>query len=332
MTPLIGRRVLDLSRYAPGPYCSLICASLGAEVIKVESPGNGDPLRALDPDAFRRLNAGKKSLVLDLKSPAGLEKALQLVRNADVLIESFRPGAMERLGLGYEPVRSLHPSIVYVSISGYGQTGPYAARAGHDVNYMASAGALDGVTAPLALQVADFAAGGLYAALGVVAALMENVGRHLDLSMQEGLLAMSMLSDGRAAEALSGRYPNYAIYETKDGRRLSVGALEPKFWSRFVGALGRDDLAGKMDDPDTRAELVRAVGTRTGEELEALFHDVDACVELSSAPGKAFQHEQAVYRGLSDRSFRLPFGLGTPKLAPAPTLGQHTDEILGSLS
>jgi len=186
VTPLEGTRILDLCRYAPGPYATLICVALGAEVIKVEAPPNGDPLRELDPVAFERVNAGKKSVLLDLKSDEGRTRFWTLVRSATVLVESFRPGVMERLGIGFEHVNHEVPAMIYVSISGYGRSGSRHDRAGHDVNYMAQAGALHGVPLPLPLQVADFAGGGLYAVISILAARMEGRGRHIDLSMQRG--------------------------------------------------------------------------------------------------------------------------------------------------
>ena len=251
MKPLAGTRIVDLSRYAPGPYGSLVCAALGAEVIKVEAPVGGDPLRQMDAQAFERLNQGKKSVVLDLKTEDGAAELRRLLAAARVVIESFRPGVMTRLGLDYASLRSAAPEIIYVSISGYGQSGPSAVRAGHDVNYMASAGALDGVGRPLPVQVADFAAGGLYAVVAILAALMEGLqgqketkgmGRFIDLSMHEGVMSLSRLADGDARDALSGRYPNYTVYTTKDGGALSVGALEPKFWEAFCDVVKRPRL------------------------------------------------------------------------------------------
>lgn len=322
MRALAGRRILDLSRYAPGPYCSLVCAALGAEVIKVEAPPDGDPLRPMDRAAFERLNAGKKSVLLDLKSREGVSFFRKLVRRADVLIESFRPGVMERLGLGYEAVKREAPSIVYVSISGYGQAGPERERAGHDVNYMARAGALHDIGKPLPLQVADFAGGGLYAVVAILAALMEGEGSYIDLSMREGVRNLMMLGDGDAAEALSGRYANYSVYRTQDGRELSVGALEPKFWKAFCDVIERPELAGRCDDPAIRTEVARILSTRTAAEWLSRFERKDVCVELVREPAEALD---------PSRVYELPFGRTPAKLERAPSLGEHNEEILRTL-
>jgi len=332
--PLEGTRILDFGRYAPGPYASLVCASLGAEVIKLEAPPDGDPLRGLDPVAFDRLNAGKKSVVLDLKSPNGVARCRDLVETSDVLIESFRPGVMARLGLGFEAVQELAPRIVYVSISGYGQSGPYRSRAGHDVNYVASTGGLSGVGKPLPMQVADFASGGLFGVVGILAALMEGRGRYLDLSMQEGLLSLSMLAAGASADALSGRYPGYAVYATRDGGTLAVGALEPKFWKSFCDAVDRPDLIARHLDPSARDAVVALVLSRTQSEWETLIASAslgDVCVEIVRDPERALEHPQAVHRGHDTWSFRLPFAIPGDEPLAAPTLGEHSEEILGAL-
>jgi len=328
MTPLTGTRVVDFSRYAPGPYASLVCAALGADVIKVEAP-DGDPMRHVDARGFVRLNRGKKSVVIDLKSNDGVADARRLLATADVVVESFRPGVMARLGLGYESVRAEAPSIVYVSISGYGQSGPWAKRAGHDVNYMASAGALGEAAAAFPMQVADFAAGGLHAVIAILAALMEGTGRYIDLSMHEGVLSLSPLFDGVAGTALSGRYPNYTVYPTKDGGAISVGALEPKFWRAFCEALERPQWVAKRDDPELRREVAALIATRTRDDWDTMFAEIDACVEVVRASSEAFSHPQAIHRGRTADEFQLPFGLGASELGDAPILGEHTEEILG---
>lgn len=331
MEPLRGVRILDLSWYAPGPFCSLVCASLGAEVVKVEPP-SGDPLRGLDSGAFARLNAGKKSLRLDLKRERGRAALFALVRSADALIEGFRPGVAARLGLGYDAVRAVTRDILYLSITGYGQSGPYRERAGHDVNYMALAGGLQGASAPLSLQVADFAAGGLYAVVGLVAGLLDRArtggGAYLDLSMFHGLLAMSRLAEGAAADRLSGRYANYTVYETRDGGGLSVGALEPKFWERFCRVVDREDLVGRVGEPEARAEVARIVAERDLGDWAERFRDVDACVEPIRTPGEAFLHPQAVHRGAAVAAAPWPFGCEPSRLGSPPALGEHTDALL----
>ncbi len=338
MKPLAGTRIVDLSRYAPGPYGSLVCAALGAEVIKVEAPVGGDPLRQVDAQAFERLNQGKKSVVVDLKSEDGAAELRRLLGTARVVIESFRPGVMARLGLDYASVRTAAPEIIYVSISGYGQSGPSAARAGHDVNYMASAGALDGVGRPLPVQVADFAAGGLFAVIAILAALMEGqegTSRFIDLSMHEGVLSLSRLSDGDGvgvlSDTLSGRYPNYTVYTTKDGGALSVGALEPKFWKAFCDVVERPDWVTRTGDAELRAQVAELIRTRTRDAWEELFREADACVEVVRTAREAFAHPQTTHRGQTLSDFQLPFGLTSTALGKAPELGEHTEEILGAL-
>ncbi len=335
MKPLAGTRIVDLSRYAPGPYGSLVCAALGAEVIKVEAPGDGDPLRQMDAQAFARLNQGKKSVVLDLKTEDGAAELRRLLATARVVMESFRPGVMARLGLDYASLRTSAPEIIYVSISGYGQSGPSAMRAGHDVNYMASAGALDGVVRPLPIQFADFAAGGLYAVVAILAALMDGTGRYIDLSMHEGVLSLSRLSagdgEGVLSDTLSGRYPNYAVYATKDGGALSVGALEPKFWEAFCAVVERPDWVALGGDPGLRPDVAELIQTRTRDVWEELFREADACVEVVRTAKEAFAHPRTTHRGQTLDDFQLPFGLPRTVLGKAPALGEHTAEILGAL-
>jgi len=328
MKPLTGKTIVDFSRYAPGPYASLVCAALGASVIKIEAPGGGDPLRDLDPAAFDRLNAGKKSVVVDLKTGAGRNDVLRLIDTADVLIESFRPGVMDRLGLGYDALASRARSLAYVSISGYGQTGPHSKRSGHDVNYMALAGALDRVETPLAFQFADFAAGGLFAVVAILSTLQEGRSRYIDLSMHDGLLALGMLTGGTAALALSGRFANYHLYKTKDGRSLSVGALEPVFWDAFCRGIGRPDFATRADDPRLCAEVAEVIACRTAAEWEERLKGFDACVELVLTGEEAVAHPQAGHRNREGALFRLPYGLESVELERAPNLGEHNGEIL----
>jgi crotonobetainyl-CoA:carnitine CoA-transferase CaiB-like acyl-CoA transferase len=336
--PLRGLRVLDLSRYAPGPFCTLILAALGAEVVKVEPAPSGDPLRSLDPDAFERLNAGKKSIVLDLKSEAGNRALRRLARTADVLIEGFRPGVMSRLGLDYESLKEDAPRIVYLSLTGYGGDGPYRDHAGHDVNYMAAAGALEGVSRPPAVQVADFAGGGLFAAVAVLSSIMgrgdSGPGCHLDLSMHHGALSMMMLAAGEARARLSGSFPNYALYRTRDGRGLSVGALEAKFWAAFCSGIGRPDLEGRMLDREAVAEVSRVIEERDLAFWAERFAGIDACVEPVWSPETARSHPQAAHRGVGP-GFSLPFFDGAPgsiDLGRAPRLGEHTGEVLEALT
>ena len=276
MNLLEGVRVLDLSGLIPGPYASLLLADLGAEVIKVESR-LGDLMRQVPPLVggqgayYLSLNRGKQSLGLDLKKPAGRALFLDLVVRSDVVIESFRPGRIERMGIGYTAARAVNPAIVYCSISGYGQNGPDADRAGHDITYLARSGVLGLNRHPGAPPVlppvlmADFAAG-TNAALAVCAALFRRsrsgLGCHLDISMLEGMTAwmgfhwQAHLAGATAAPGalpLAGRYPFYNVYATADGGFIALGALEALFWSDFCRAVGRPDLAG-MQFADRQGE------------------------------------------------------------------------------
>lgn len=331
MTPLAGKRVVDFSRYAPGPYASLLCSALGAEVIKIESPPDGDPLRGLDPRAFEKLNAGKKSIVVDLKSKRDAAIVRELVASADILIESFRPGVMARLDLSYERCAATAPELIYVSISGYGQSGPYAQRAGHDLGYMAVAGALGASDSPLPIQFADFAAGGLFAVIGILAAVHEGRGRHIDLSMHDGLLSLALLADGAVGDVLSGRLPCYRLYRTRDDRKLSVGALEPKFWSAFCECIGRPSLESRASDPAASEEVAAVIATRTAADWETRFESVDACVEVVRTHDEAVAHPQATHRAAMGTRPRLPFGSPASELGPAPALDEHGDEIRRTL-
>ncbi|HSF15850.1 MAG TPA: CaiB/BaiF CoA-transferase family protein [Vicinamibacteria bacterium] len=326
MSPLDGIRIIDLSRYAPGPFCTLLCAALGAEIVKVE-PLEGDPLRQIDSEAFARLNRGKKSVALDLKDRVGRARFLKLVRTADVLVEGFRPGTMTRLGFDYASLERIAPGLIYIAISGYGQSGGYRERAGHDINYMAAAGALHGARAPLPIQVADFAAGGLFAALGVLSSLMERqrtgTGRYLDVSMYHGLRSLMMLAEGSIGEKLSGRNPNYALYSTRDGETLSVGALEPKFWERFCEGIDRRDLIDRHDDETARVEVAREVRMRDARDWREIFNGLDACVEMVRSPKDA----SATTTSQQDESSSFPERADLEALAPAPELGQHSREF-----
>jgi alpha-methylacyl-CoA racemase len=250
---LAGVRILDLTRLLPGPFCTLYLAQLGADVVKIEHPDGGDYARRLSPDLFDLVNRGKRSVALDLQQADAVAAFHRLVETADVVVESFRPGVMERLGCGYEVLRRLNPRLVYVAITGYGQTGPYRDAPGHDMNYCAYAGVLDqlggrhGAPVLPSLQIADVAGGSLTAAIGLLAALhgarTSGVGCFVDASMLDGTLALQQvaLSDlrgeppaARALDPLAGALPNYRLYRCRDGRHLAVAALEPKFFRRML--------------------------------------------------------------------------------------------------
>ena len=245
---LAGIRVLDLSRLLPGPFASLYLAQLGAEVIKIEEPGIGDYARE-SREMFSLANRGKKSVTLDLRQAADVAKFKELVTTADVVLESFRPGVMDRLGCGYETLKALNPKLVYAALTGYGQTGPYRDWAGHDINYLSIAGVLDqvgtagGPPALANVQIADLAGGGLTCVIGILAAVLgakaSGVGTFVDVSMTDGSAALQVVAlaslrehgrtFGRGGDILSGALPNYGVYKCRDGKYLAVGALEPKF-------------------------------------------------------------------------------------------------------
>ncbi len=272
---LEGVTVLDLSRLLPGGYCSLLLADAGADVIKVEDTGMGDYVRWAPPfygsdeqqglgtrsGLYLALNRGKRSIRLDLKTDEGRDALLRLVRDADVLLESFRPGVLDRLGVGYETLKAENPKIIYCAITGYGLTGPNVTRAGHDTNYLALGGLLgltgatDGPPVSAAGQIADIGGGGLMATFGILAALWERErsgeGQLVDVSMTDGaqswlaMVAGAYFADGkvpvRGQEMLNGGVACYLPYECADGW-ISCGALEPKFWQAFCAGTGREDL------------------------------------------------------------------------------------------
>ncbi len=305
-------RVLDLSRLLPGPFCSLVLSDLGAQVDKLEDPGAGDYLRVFPPQVaalgasgkFAALNRDKRSLCLDLKRPEGRAALLRLLPRYDVLLETFRPGVLDRLGLDGATLWAAHPRLVVCAISGYGADGPYRERAGHDLNYIGLAGLLafagpgDRPPPVPPVQLADLAGGALTAAVGVLAALFDaqrsGRGRRVDVSMCEGSLGLILppLGDLAAAgrlhprgeEILTGGVAAYGVYRTKDDRFVTVGALEPKFWLAFCAALGRTAEPAELFAPrevqaKLRAELQAILATKTRDEWAAVFAEVDACCE-----------------------------------------------------
>ena len=303
--PLEGIRVLDCSTLLPGPYCTMMLRAMGAEVIKVEPPGNGDFLRKMLPECFAFLNRGKRSIVLNLKSSEGREVIARLAKTADVIIEGFRPGVAERLGINFEVLRSVNPNIIYVSISGYGQTGPYAGHPGHDVDYQAISG-LVSVTgdpeqscgAPAGFQASDIA-GGIFALISILAALLarkikpsnNDEGTYLDVSMTDGLITWMLpriieyFAQGAPSRSdFMARGP-YGIFTAKDGRHLALGVVEEHFWERLCQAMGFADL---LEDPELQTwkgrnrnhrrivpRLREVLLTRDRDEWLNLFREAD---------------------------------------------------------
>ena len=362
--PLAQVRVLDLSRLLPGPYCSRILADFGAEVIKVERPGGGDWLRYAPPlvngenALFRTLNRGKKSLTLNLKTGAGQAIFLRLVETADALLESFRPGVMERLGLGYETLAQANPRLVYCSLSGYGSEGPHRQRAGHDLNYIGLAGLLDLTgprEGPLAIPgalVADLA-GALWAAIGILLALLarERTGRgqRVNGSLLGAALACMPVAVARhlgsqpmerGGSDLTGGLICYHVYETRDGGYITLAALEPEFWAAFCRAAGYEHLLAQQFAPaipgePAYEELCACFRARTRQEWAETLAGLDTCCEpvytlgeaLASAPVRALKM-------VTGEGLLPPVRLSDqtpPPPSPSPALGQHTTALLAKL-
>jgi len=369
---LDGVRVLDLTRLLPGPYATQLLADAGADVVKIEDTGAGDYARHMPPTTeegigavFDAVNRGKRSVAVDLKSEAGQEAFYELVETADVVIESFRPDVTERLGVNYETLTDHRPDLVYCSLTGYGQNGPYADRAGHDLNYVGLAGLLemtrkdDSETPRMpGYQVADMA-GGLLAAFSVCSALLSRElgntgGEYLDVALTDAVVSFSqaLAPEVLAGESprpgetpLTGQYPWYDVYETADGRYVTLGALEPRFWTAFCEAVDRPNLASKhmTGDPAEREalreELEELFAGRTREEWVEAMDGVDAAVEGVYAPEETFDHPQIAARGYVERPDD-----GTPRVglplrgsetaasgAPPPGHGEHTDEVLAAV-
>jgi alpha-methylacyl-CoA racemase len=365
--PLAGIRVLDLSRLLPGPFLTMILGDLGADVVKVEDPRLGDYMRVMPPvrgglgGRFLAVNRGKRSLALDLKAEAGREAFLRLCERADVVVESFRPGVLDKLGVGWAALEARNPRLILCSISGYGQDGPFRDRAGHDLNYIGLAGvlAMTGLRgeAPQmpGVQVADLAGGGLWSATAILAALVgrgaTGRGRHLDVSMTEGALALLAAEIGnlecgvsptRGQEALNGGLACYRVYATADGLYLSVGALEPKFWLAFNEAIGRrGDVGELVGGPDVQervaAEIAAILASRTRAEWLARLEGKDVCCEPVLELDQLASHPQHAARQVffeithpelgPVRQVRTPLGAPEAPRLP-PRLGEHSTEVL----
>lgn len=367
--PLAGLKVLDLTRLLPGPVCTLHLADLGADVIKLEDGGAGDYARTMglgaapgeDSFFFRVVNRNKRGMRLDLKQPAGVEVFLRLARDADVIVESFRPGVVDKLGVGYDAVKAVNPRIVYCAITGYGQDGPWRDRAGHDLNYIATAGVLDqigeagGPPAIPNLQIGDLLGGALTAVMGILAAVIgakaTGAGRYVDVAMTDATFAhaytglLSVLARGRTQprgmDDLNGGVPGYGIYRTQDDRWMAVGALETKFWRVFCNAIERPDLepfglARGAEGERTRAELEALFASRPLAHWNALFERFDCGVTPVLTFEEAMMHPQLAARGMLPdvdglRQFAPPLkmsGLDFGVRSPAPKVGADGTAIL----
>jgi crotonobetainyl-CoA:carnitine CoA-transferase CaiB-like acyl-CoA transferase len=365
-------KVLDLSRLLPGPLCSLILADLGAEIIKVEPPGVGDysrwipPMHNVEGVGFLSLNRNKKSLSLDLKHPRGKQLFLELVDSTDVLIEGFRPGTMTAMGLDYRTLSAAHPRLVYCSLTGFGQEGPLAMKAGHDLNYLALSGLLGLFSKPgetpliPPIQLADIGGGSLPAVIAILAALFrrEKTGRgeQIDIAMLDGLMLWSSLLTGaffalgreprRDEGFLGGATASYNIYKTADGRYLSVGAIEPKFWKVFIHIIDRPDLEEKQfsDGAEGKiaiAEVQHIISSHTLSHWQEKFSGSDACVAPVLTLEEALRQQHLTVRKLllefdhptegTIRQIGSIFNFSqaaTMPDSPPPRLGEHTGEIL----
>ena len=375
--PLEDVRILDLTRLLPGGFCTLLLADLGADVIKVEDTGQGDYVRWAPPyygseeqtplgtrsAIYLSLNRNKRSIRLDLKQDGGRQALIKLAEGADVLVESFRPGVLDKLGVGYEVLRQANPALVYCPITGYGQDGPNRDRAGHDMNYLGLNGVL-GLTGEAGrpptqsgAQIADLGGGALMAAVGILAALQEarrsGEGQMVDISMTDGSLAWLAMEAGRyfgsgevpkrGEVMLSGGIICYRPYEAADGW-VTCGALEPKFWGRFCKAVGREDLiehqfANPGSDPHREVEQI--FKGRTRDEWRAFNDEHDAMIEpildldealeseLAREREMVISYEQPQLGEITQLGFPIKLS-GTPASIerPAPALGEHTEELL----
>ncbi len=369
---LKGVRVLDLSRLLPGPYASLMLADMGAEVIKVEDTGQGDYMRWFPPRVknesayYLALNRNKKSIALNLKSVEGKDIFLTLVKSSNAILEGFRPGVAKRLGIGYEDLKKANPKIIFCSLTGYGQEGPYSDMAGHDINYMALSGIL-GLTGPSgqnpvipAVQTADVA-GGLFAALGIVGALHRQLrtgeGCYLDVAMLDGLVSLFNMHFGRyfatgreeqkGEMMLSGGIVCYNTYATSDDRYIALGALEEKFWVAFCKGVGREDLIDVQMSPaiaenPAYREMASVFKGRTLDEWISFAGKVDCCLTPILNMEEVLKNEQLVTRNTFktiEHSTEGSIGqIASPikttcdsikrGMSPPPRHGEHTWEIL----
>lgn len=365
MRPLQGTRVLDLSRLLPGPFATLVLADLGATVDKIEDTGGGDYLRHMPPHvagesvAFQLLNRGKRSAVLDLKKPEARAAFKRLVGTYDVLFDQFRPGVLARLGLGHDELLAANPRLVICALTGYGQTGELAHRAGHDLNYLARSGIL-GAHGPAGgppqvpgFQLADIS-GGMWCVIGILAALAERdrtgKGRVIDVAMTDGVLGFAMMAIGgalagqevkRGDEALTGGIGPYNTYLSKDGHPITLAALEPKFWASFCAGAGIEtDMTALFPGPHqagVKEKLAAVFASKTRAEWAQFGAQHDCCVEPVTLPGEIEADAHLASRGLF---FRMPTPRGeipqlrtpvTPadgSFTPPPRAGEHTRAVL----
>jgi crotonobetainyl-CoA:carnitine CoA-transferase CaiB-like acyl-CoA transferase len=370
--PLDGIKILDLSRYLPGPYATQFMADFGADVIKIEEPG-GELGRALPPFIegmglrFSSVNRNKKSLTLNLKSEKGRDIFLKLAEDADVVVDQFRPGVMERLGIGYSELRKINKGIIYCSITGYGLSGPWINKGGHDINYLNTAGVSaltagrNGEPVLSSVQMADVAGGSLYAITGILLALFARTGtgegQLCDISMMDGALSLLSYTIGEwAGEGkppvpgkgfLTGGFAMYNTYRCKDGRYVGLGAIEQVFWKGFCLKIGREDLVQFQYSPSEQERIIEEIGglmmTKTRDEWVEFFSDSDICFTPVLDLDEVSIHEQVRAREMMVKAMNF-MGSGKDVYMPGnpvklsetpysvkmifPRAGEHTEEIL----
>lgn len=373
--PLASLKVLDFSTLLPGPFASLLLADMGAQVLRVESPTRMDLVRVLPPHvdgtsaSHAYLNRNKRCMALDLKQAEAVEVVKQLVQEYDIVLEQFRPGVMDKLGVGYEALKAINPKLIYVSITGYGQTGPFRDRAGHDINYLALAGVAsytgrrESGPLPLGVQLADIGGGSLHGVMGLLAAVIHRQqtgeGQQVDVSMTDcafslhgmagaGYLAAGVEPEMEALALNGGSFYDY--YRTRDGRWFSVGSLEPQFMQQFCAAIGRPELAArglspKLEDQQAlKREIAIEFEKQDFAQWQERFAALDACVEPMLSLAEAVEHPQLRERGVVTQvpngkggeqrqvacPIRFSAGLPEPRHIGA-ALGAHTAEVLAEL-
>ena len=373
--PLSSLKILDFSTLLPGPFASLLLADMGADVLRVESPSRMDLVRVLPPHdlgvsaSHAYLNRNKRGMALDLKKPEAVQLVKRLVQDYDIVLEQFRPGVMDKLGVGYEALKAINPRLIYVSITGYGQTGPYKDRAGHDINYLALAGLAsytgrhDSGPLPLGIQAADIAGGSLHGVIGLLAAVVQRQvtgqGQQVDVSMTDCAFSLhAMAGAGYLACGVEPAMENqplnggsfYDYYRSRDGRWFSVGSLEPQFMQQFCAALGRPELAARglsmrpEDQQALKREIQNEFDKRNFADWCERFAALDACVEPVLSLAEAVEHPQLQARGVvtevprdsaePQRQIACPIrfsaGLDTPRHIGV-SVGAHTDQVLTEL-
>jgi len=362
--PLEGLKVLDLSRLLPGPYCSMILADFGAEVLRIE-----DRRFEEEGPGMPTVMRNKRHMTLNLKHPKGKEIFDALVKDSDVLLEGFRPGVTERLGIGYAQLKDRNPKLIYCSLTGYGQDGPYRDMVGHDINYLSFAGVLgltgrpEGPPVIPATQIADIAAGGMNAAIGILLAVImrerTGKGQYIDVSMMDGSVAMlpfvaSLYWEGKVVPEkgntlLTGRYPCYSVYETKDGQYISLGALERRFWVALCERLGREDfIPCQFDEGGKKEEIFsffrEVFSQKTRQEWMEELGKWDVCFGKILNLPEVFQDPQVRHRNLiaeyvHPQKGKMNFLAPPLKMSdvsweirvPPASFGEHTEEILKQL-